>query len=95
MNAGSRKSTCHAALLAGLLAGCSVEPPAPKPTQSVASGLTPVNLSGYSAPFKEGYSDGCTSAGARNERRNDIRYKTEADYMMGWNDGFSLCRKHR
>jgi len=95
MSAGSRKSICHVALLGGLLAGCSAEPPAPKAANFVPSALAPVNLSGYSAPFREGYSDGCQSAGTRNERRNDSRYRTEADYMMGWNDGFSICRKHR
>ena len=53
-----------------------------------------VNLSGFSSPFKQGYDDGCTSSGTRNGmRRDEGRYKTEADYMMGWNDGYSACRR--
>lgn len=79
-----------AMLLAGLLVGCAGGPgskPAPAPA--------PVNLSGYSAAFKEGYAAGCESAGSRSQRRNESRYKTEADYMMGWNDGYSGCQRRR
>jgi hypothetical protein len=75
-----------AVLAAALLAGCTGGPgskPAP----------APVNLSGYSPTFKEGYAEGCESAASRAQRRNEGRYKTEADYMMGWNDGFSACRR--
>jgi len=71
--------------LAALLAGCAVQ--GPKPPQ--------VNLGGYSASFKQGYAEGCESAGTRGQRRNEGRYKSEADYMMGWNDGFSVCRRGR
>src|SRR5882672_5409762 len=97
MSAGLRISACSAALLT-LVTACATAPPASKPAASAPatpSTPAPVNLSGYSAPFREGYTDGCESAGGRNQRRNDIRYKTAADYMMGWNDGFSVCRKHR
>ncbi len=72
------------ASIGALLAGCAAAPE-PRPPQ--------VNLSGYSASFKEGYADGCKSAGTRSQRRNEGRYKTEADYMMGWNDGYSACRR--
>ena len=77
-----------ALLLAGAaLAGCggmgSREPQPP-----------PVNLSGYSAAFKQGYADGCASAGSRT-RRDEGRYNSETDYMMGWNDGNSVCKKKR
>jgi hypothetical protein len=54
-----------------------------------------VNLSGYSAAFRQGYAEGCESAGNRATRRNEARYQSEADYMMGWNDGFSACRRGR
>jgi hypothetical protein len=67
-----------------LLAACTAAP-GPKPPQ--------VNLGGYSEAFKQGYAEGCESAGARSQRRNESRYKTEADYMMGWNDGYSACRR--
>jgi hypothetical protein len=55
----------------------------------------PVNLSGYSPSFRQGYSDGCDSAGSLSQRRNENRYKSETDYMMGWNDGFSVCQRRR
>src|SRR4051812_26486821 len=48
----------------------------------------PFNLSGYSAGFKEGYADAC----AKPVRRNGERFKCDADYSMGWNDGESACR---
>ncbi|MGZ8202510.1 MAG: hypothetical protein ACXW2I_07095 [Burkholderiales bacterium] len=44
-------------------------------------------MSGYSAAFKQGYADACAS------RRNDQRFKIDADYQMGWTDGKSLCRR--
>lgn len=66
-----------------LVAGCAATEPVPPQ----------VNLGGYSGAFKQGYAEGCESAGARSQRRNEARYKTEADYMMGWNDGFSACRR--
>ena len=55
----------------------------------------PVNLSGYSPSFRQGYSDGCDSTGWRGQRRNEKRYKTETDYMMGWDDGYSVCQRRR
>ena len=84
---------CGAILLAALLAGCgafggTATAPERKPEQRV-------NLSGYSAAFKQGYSDGCDSAGWRGQRRDEKRFKTEADYTMGWNDGFSVCQRSR
>ena len=86
MNAMNRKRACSGALVATLLAGCGAIAPERKPDQRV-------NLSGYSQSFKQGYSDGCESAGSRGQRRDENRFKTEADYMMGWNDGFSVCRR--
>jgi hypothetical protein len=76
-----------ALLLLALLAGCGGGAPERKPE--------PVNLSGYSPSFKQGYAEGCESARARGQRRDESRYKTEADYMMGWNDGYSVCRRGR
>lgn len=68
------------ALLAVLLAACAR--PAEKPR---------FNLSGYSAAFKRGHADGCASAGGT-QRRDDRLYRSDADYMMGWNDGRSACK---
>jgi hypothetical protein len=87
------------ALLVALLAGCSTVAPESRPTDSTGSPAPSkpsdrVNLSGYSPTFKEGYADGCDSAGA-SRRRDERRYKSETDYMMGWNDGNSACLRRR
>lgn len=50
------------------------------------------NLSGYSAVYKRGHADGCASADG-SMRRDAGRYRDDADYMMGWNDGRSACAK--
>jgi len=59
------------------------------------AGLDPprreVNLAGYSAEFKQGYADGCGSARALLPRKDQARYRDNVDYMMGWNDGYSIC----
>jgi hypothetical protein len=72
-----------ALVLAVLVAGCGA-PPAAR-----------VNLSGYSAEFKQGYSDGCESSSSHRQRRDANRYKADPDYMMGWDDGYSVCRGGR
>ena len=51
-----------------------------------------VNQSGYSTAFKQGYADGCDSVRSV-RRRDEQRFQTEADYMIGWNDGYSICRR--
>ena len=70
------------------------EPSQPAPSQP--SQPTPsqprVNLSGYSAAFRAGYSDGCASAGY-STRRDEQRYRVDTDYAMGWNDGRSMCAR--
>ena len=78
--------------IAVLVAGCGAMSPTSTPERKPEER---VNLSGYSASFKQGYSDGCESAGSRGQRRDEGRFKTEADYMMGWNDGFSVCQRKR
>ena len=86
-------------------AGCAAQPrmgeptrpsqPASTPSQApVQRAAPPVNLSGYSNAFKQGYGDGCASArGAL--QRDDARYRSDTDYMMGWGDGNSVCRARR
>ena len=61
------------------------------PQKSSAPAATPppaprVNLTGYSAAFKQGYADACA------KRRSAERFKSEVDYSMGWQDGSSACR---
>ncbi|MDP2241579.1 MAG: hypothetical protein Q8K18_15635 [Burkholderiales bacterium] len=67
-----------------LVAACAGPQPSSSPARQV-------NLSGYSAAFKQGYADGCDSTG----RRDEQRYEKDADYMMGWNDGNSICSKRK
>jgi len=63
-------------------------------TQSHQAPSAQVNLSGYSAAFRQGYNDGCDSARA-SLRRDEKRYLGAADYKAGWNDGFSVCQSRR
>jgi hypothetical protein len=87
---------CAAALVAAALAGCAgVGTQRGEPARDQPPAPAPVNLSGYNATFKQGYADGCASAGSSTPRRNEARYKSEMDYSMGWNDGFSVCGKKR
>lgn len=92
MRAAHREVVCAAVLMAILMVGCANQKEgASRPAPAPAS----VNLSGYSATFKEGYAEGCESAGSRTQRRNEGRYKTESDYMVGWNDGHAACGRKR
>lgn len=69
-----------------MLAGCAA------PASQTAG---EINLSGYSVPFKQGYADGCNTARGPGARKDEARYRRDADYMMGWNDGYGICGKHR
>ena len=52
------------------------------------------NLQGYPAAVREGYIDGCESAKRSDYARKDAgRFASDAQYSMGWNDGFSICGK--
>lgn len=80
----SRRLAMAIFVAAAALAGCAGQQP---PARNI-------NLSGYSAAFRQGYADGCDSArGAR--RRDEQRYEKDADYMMGWNDGSSACSRRK
>jgi hypothetical protein len=52
-----------------------------------------MNLSGFPPAFQQGYAEGCQSASTRRTRRNQARYLADEDYMQGWNDGYSVCRR--
>jgi hypothetical protein len=53
-----------------------------------------VNLAGYPPEFKQGYADGCASAPALAARKRDEpRFKSDANYAQGWRDGYDICRK--
>ena len=89
-----------------LVAGCASTPPGGGPStpgqpqstqpQPQAQQRRPPpdrNLGGFSVAFREGYVDGCSSGRNGATRRDESRYKLEMDYVMGWNDGFSVCRR--
>ena len=67
-------------LLATVLLACSARNPPQR-----------FNLSGYSPAFQRGHADGCASATGA-QRRDERRFREDADYMMGWNDGRSACK---
>jgi hypothetical protein len=67
-----------------LVTACASQPP---PARRV-------NQAGYSEAFRQGYADGCSSVQSP-RRRNEQRYQSETDYMMGWNDGFGICTKRK
>jgi hypothetical protein len=51
------------------------------------------NLTGYPPAVRDGYIDGCESAKKTSFARKDARrIADDAQYSMGWNDGFSLCK---
>ena len=71
------------ALVVGACAQSETKPGAAPP---------PVNLSGYSASFKEGFKHGCNSARS-SERRDDARAAVDSQYAQGWQDGKAICGK--
>lgn len=75
----------YSVVLLLLAAGCSV-----KSQPSVPA----VNLSGYPPEFRQGYADGCASANAP-RRRDEARFKSDANYAQGWQDGYDICRRKK
>jgi hypothetical protein len=67
--------------------------PAPAPPAAPAQRPLPnVNLSGYPPAFREGFRDGCDSFRG-SYRRDGNRFNKDNDYTIGWQDGFSICRR--
>jgi len=87
------------AFLAIAAAGCASPGPSSRPVPAEgAPGPTPpgpanVNLRGFPVAFRQGYADGCESVRAGGRRRDEGRYRGDGDYKMGWNDGYSICRR--
>jgi hypothetical protein len=48
-----------------------------------------INLSGFPAEFRRGFSDGCAAARAS---RGEARPRVDGQYAAGWNDGFDYCK---
>jgi hypothetical protein len=59
----------------------NVEPPPPN-----------VNLSGFPLTYRQGYADGCASAGGT-ERKDTTRFAADGNYRTGWQDGLAICRR--
>ena len=51
-----------------------------------------MNLQGFPLPYRQGYTDGCASVGAT-EQKDAARFKSDGQYRTGWQDGFFLCKK--
>ena len=95
----------HAPFLILLLAaGCAAIPAAAPPqkveTPAQASqrrehATRPAyNLTGYPPAVREGYIDGCESAKhSRYANKDAQRFASDPQYAMGWNDGYSICKK--
>ena len=75
----------------------SPEPPTPKPTapplpRTAEPPPPPVNLEGFPLPYRQGFADGCASAGGV-ERKDATRFAAGGNYRTGWQDGRALCAK--
>ena len=94
-----------ATLLLLIVSGCGVGPRLPEPepqkvespkeaTERRTKAARPTyNLTGYPPAVRDGYIDGCESAKKTSFARKDARRMADdAQYSMGWNDGFSLCK---
>jgi hypothetical protein len=93
-------------LVAAIVAGCTTvaprEAPPPAPAQPAPSAPTvprnaeppppKVNLSGFPLPYRQGYADGCASAGGV-EHKDAARFSADMNYRTGWTDGKALCGK--
>jgi hypothetical protein len=100
-----RMTVTHAARFVSVslfLTGCAATSPSGSPSSPSASTGEPRaqaprvasrNLGGYSTAFRQGYVEGCDSAGSGTRQRDEGRYKSDLDYLMGWNDGYSVCRR--
>jgi len=99
MNEPGLKSAVLCLLL--LAAGCATgpfQPPTEPETKAQAqerrtkASRPTYNLGGYPPAVREGYIDGCESAKETQYARKDAnRFAADAQYSMGWNDGFSIC----
>ena len=91
-------------LLCLAAAGCAVRPVAPPPDQPEtpvqaqerrqAAPKPTYNLTGYPPAVRDGYIDGCESAKRSSYARKDAaRFSSDAQYQMGWSDGYAICGK--
>jgi hypothetical protein len=72
----------------------TVETPAQADERRASASRPTYNLTGYPPAVREGYIDGCESAkGTQYARKDASRMSNDAQYSMGWNDGFGICKK--
>ncbi len=86
-----------------LAAGCASQPyvppsateaPAQARERREKASRPAYNLTGYPPAVREGYIDGCETAKRSDYARKDAaRFSADAQYSMGWNDGFGICGK--
>ena len=80
-----------------LAAGCAaITPETPQQAQEHRAKATrpAYNLAGYPPAVRDGYIDGCETAKHSQYARKDAkRMADDAQYSMGWNDGFGICGK--
>jgi hypothetical protein len=89
-----------------VLAGCAARPVAAPPVSTAPESPAQAqerrtqasrptyNLAGYPPAVRDGYIDGCeTAKGTQYGRKDAGRFASDAQYSMGWNDGFGICRK--
>jgi hypothetical protein len=72
-------------------------PPAPPPKPQTPPTTHPnppssVNLQGFPLAYRQGYTDGCASVGAT-EQKDAARFKSDGQYRTGWQDGVFLCKR--
>ncbi len=98
---GARAWLC--AICAALaLSACALGPPmhSPPPQQPTAPPLPrnaeppppTINLSGFPLSYRQGYADGCASAGGV-VHKDAPRFAADPNYRTGWQDGVALCRR--
>lgn len=82
-----------AVFLVTTFAGCAATEQSERPPGPMPATTRPVyNLTGYSPAFKDGYIDGCeTAKKTRFGFKDKSRFAADAQYKLGWNDGFSIC----
>ena len=71
-------------LLLAIASGCTTPPQKKEPN---------VNLAGYPPEFRAGYLEGCDSARKHSTKKDEKRYKSDAQYAAGWRDGYDICGK--
>ena len=91
-----------AVLLSLLISACAAVPPSPAPVETPAQATQrrveapkpAYNLTGYPPAVRDGYIDGCEMAKKSSYgRKDEKRMAADPQYSMGWNDGFSICKK--